>query len=152
MDTRRKPIIIRKSEIQITPLPPSIAGAKKDEDPGLLNVIIGAPKVDTKELMMGNCEINPGFAAHRWHNHVFDEGEGHKINYPKNFEEVYHIISGSGVCQWETEKGKIEEVKVSEGDTMFFPVGVTKHQLFNNSKEKINFVWMATPLVQVTSK
>ena len=41
---------------------------------------------------MGVGEVNPGHAFHRWHRHITDKAEGYEVIYPKDFEEIYHII------------------------------------------------------------
>lgn len=76
-------------------------------------------------------------------------GCGVEIIYPKNFEEVYHIISGNGVIQWKTEDGKTKEEKVSAGDTIFFPIGVAEHQLLKNGTEKMILAIFGSPTASV---
>ena len=102
----------------------------------------------SKKFAFGVGEVNPGYSLHRWHGHIEDKTEGFKIVYPMDFEEINYIVSGSGVAQWETDDGKVKEEKVRAGDTIFFPVGVAKHQLFNNSTEKMIVVYCTTPPVQ----
>ena len=59
-------------------------------------------------------------------------------------------MSGSGVVQWITEDGKVKEEKVGAGDAIFFPSGVVKHQLLNNSNEKMFMVFCGYPTAKVT--
>lgn len=145
-----KPIIIKKKDIQMSPIP--LGG--KEGDAGMWSIVIDSPAVDTKGVVLGTAEVNPGFSAHRWHTHTVDviEALGLEINYHKDFEEFYYIISGSGVIQWESENGKVEEVKVGAGDVAFFPRDVAKHQLLNNGTEKLIMVWGGSPLAQIVAK
>lgn len=150
MKTVIAPTVIKKSEIQMMPCLTAKAG--KGKDPGLLSLAINPPQVNTKALTAGTAEINPGFAPHAWHTHDFDKGEGFEVNYPNGFEELYYITSGSGVVQWETEEGKVKELKVDKGDFIFFPIGVAKHQVLNTGSKKLTMVWAGTPTVAVTPK
>jgi len=138
------PKIIRSEDIKSYPLP----GA--DENSGWIKRIIYPPHVVTKGTIFGIAEVIPGYSPHRWHTHTKDKGEGFELIYPKDFEEIYHIISGSGVMQWKTEDGKIKEEKVSAGDTIFFPVGVVEHQLLNNGNERMKIVYCGGPQLNVT--
>lgn len=146
----KKPTIIKKKDIQMLPIP--FGG--KEGDAGMWSMVIDSPAVDTKGVLFGTAEVNPGYAAHRWHTHTIDkiDAAGLEIVYSKNFEEFYYIVSGSGVCQWESKDGKIEEVTVTAGDVMFFPRGVMKHQLLNNGSEKIVMVWGGSPLNTIVKK
>ena len=99
---------------------------------------------------MGVSEVNPGYSIHRWHRHVTDKAEGYQVVYPENFEEVYHIIRGSGVIQWKPEKGGMREEKVKAGDTVFLPVDVVEHQLLNTGTEKMYLVFCGSPTPRVT--
>jgi oxalate decarboxylase/phosphoglucose isomerase-like protein (cupin superfamily) len=82
--------------------------------------------------------------------HITDKAEGYEVFYPKDFEEIYHIVHGSGIIQWKTEDGKIKEEKVAAGDTIFLPVDVAEHQLLNNSTEKMFVVFCGNPTPKVT--
>ena len=139
--------IFRSNEID--PLP--LIGFKGIEE-GWMKRIIYPQNIATKGVFFGTAEVNPGYSPHRWHNHVADKAEGYEVVYPKDFEEIYYIVSGTGVMQWSTEDGKIKEEKVTAGDVVFFPAGVAKHQLLNNGTEKIVMVFCGTPPAKVTLK
>jgi uncharacterized cupin superfamily protein len=111
--------IFRSSEID--PLP--LIGFKGTEE-GWMKRVIYPQNVATKGVFFGVAEVNPGHSPHRWHNHVADKAEGYEVVYPENFEEIYYIVSGTGVVQWSTEDEKIKEEKVTAGDVVFFPAGV----------------------------
>ncbi len=100
---------------------------------------------------MGVSEVNPGYSIHRWHRHTSDKAEGYSVTYPESFEEIYHIIRGTGVIQWKTGGGKISEKPVGPGDTLWFPAGVVEHQLLNNGPEKMYIVFCGSPTPQVTT-
>lgn len=144
----KHPKIIRKNEIEKTPIP--FGG--KEGDAGLWSVVIKPPDVDTKQMTVGTAEVNPGYAAKRWHTHTKDrfENVGLEITFPENFEEVYYLTKGSGILQWENEEGKIEEREVTAGDFMFFPTDVAKHQFFNNGTEKAVITWVGSPVALPT--
>ena len=116
---------------------------------GSIKRIIYPQNVNTKGLIFGFVEVYPGHAPHRWHNHVTDKAPGFEVVYPKDFEEVYYILSGRGVVQWKTEAGKVKEKEVGPGDTIFFPVGVPEHQLLNNGTEKMTIVYCGTPTTSI---
>jgi mannose-6-phosphate isomerase-like protein (cupin superfamily) len=139
--------IFRSNEID--PLP--LIGSKGTEE-GWMKRVIYPQNVATKGVFFGVAEVNPGHSPHRWHNHVADKAEGYEVVYPENFEEIYYIVSGTGVVQWSTEDEKIKEEKVTAGDVVFFPAGVAKHQLLNNGTEKIVMVFCGTPTAKVTLK
>jgi mannose-6-phosphate isomerase-like protein (cupin superfamily) len=137
--------IIRPDAVEPTLLP-----ATRGKEAGWLKRIVFPPNVDTKGAFFGVAEVNPTYSVHRWHSHVRDKAEGYEVVYPENFEEVYYIISGTGVVQWKTDGGKVKEENVSAGDTMFFPIGVAEHQLVNTSDEKMFVAFFGTPLHKVT--
>lgn len=134
--------IFRLTDIESAPL-----AAAPSKEGGYMKRIIFPDNVDTKGVIFGFSEIDPGHSPHRWHNHKADKGPGFEIVYPQNFEEVYYIISGSGTIQWKTEEGNIEERKVGAGDTIFFPADVGEHQLLNTGTEKITMVYCGSPIV-----
>jgi mannose-6-phosphate isomerase-like protein (cupin superfamily) len=136
--------IIRSGDVESTP-PPA-----HGKEAGWIKRIVYPPHVKTKGLILGVSEVNPGFAVHRWHRHVSDKAEGYEVVYPKDFEEVYYIVEGSGLMQWKTETGEIEEEKVSGGDAVFLPVDVVEHQLLNRGTEKMVVVFCGYPTPQVT--
>jgi mannose-6-phosphate isomerase-like protein (cupin superfamily) len=122
----------------------SIPGAGREA--GWMKRIVHPANINTKSTFMGLAEVNPGHSPHRWHIHIKDKAEGYEITYPEGFEEVYHIIRGSGTVQWKTADGQVKEEGVSAGDTIFFPPGVGEHQLLNNGSEKIYMVFCGSPL------
>jgi mannose-6-phosphate isomerase-like protein (cupin superfamily) len=137
--------IIRSGDVE--PTPPAGSG----KEAGWTKRIVFPPHVITKNsFFLAVSEVNPGQSPHRWHHHLGDKGPGHEIIYPKDFEEVYHIVSGNGVVQWKTETGKTKEEKVGKGDTIFFPVGVGEHQLLNNGPEKMAIVICGAPTHKIT--
>ena len=137
--------IIRSGDAESTPLP----GAS-GKDAGWIKRVVYPPHARTKGLFMGVSEFNPGYSVHRWHRHIRDKAEGYEVVYPKDFEEIYYIVSGNGVAQWKTEDGQIKEEKVSAGDTIFLPVDVAEHQLLNNGTEKMVVVFCGNPTPKVT--
>ena len=142
------PKIIRASEVISAQLP----GAT-EAHAGWIKRILYPPKVETKGLFFGVAEFNPGYSVHRWHTHTEDKAEGYEVVYPENFEEIYYIIRGAGAMQWKAGDGQIiREEKVTAGDTIFMPVGIVEHQLFNNGNEKMVIVFCGTPTAKVTLK
>lgn len=137
------PKILRPGDIAPDPLP----GAGKNS--GWLKRIIYPHTIGSKGITFGIAEVLPGYSPHRWHTHTIDKGEGFEFIYPKEFEEIYHIIKGRGVVQWKEKDGRIKEKKVKAGDTILFPIGVVQHQLLNNSKEKMLLVFCGSPPVKV---
>lgn len=133
--------ILKLNNIESRLLP----GARSEEG-GWMKRVVCPANVNTKGTVMGVSEVNPGYSPHRWHTHTIDRAEGYEIVYPEKFEEIYHIVRGSGVVQWKTEDGHIKEEKVGAGDTIFFPVGVAEHQLYNNSSEKIVVIFCGSPI------
>jgi len=142
------PKIIRASEVESAQLP----GAE-EAHVGWIKRIVYPPKVETKGVFFGVAEFNPGHSVHRWHTHTRDKSEAYEVVYPENFEEIYYIIRGAGVMQWKAVDGQIiKEEKVTAGDTIFMPVGIVEHQLFNNGNEKIVMVFCGYPTAKVTLK
>jgi mannose-6-phosphate isomerase-like protein (cupin superfamily) len=135
--------IIRSKDVEARPLPGAEEGA------GTVKRIIYPPDVKTKGIFMGIGEAIPGYSPHRWHSHKHDKAEGYEVIYPDNFEEIYFIIQGTGVMQWKTKDDRIEEREVGPGDTIFMPVGVPEHQLFNNGREKMVLLYCGSPTPQV---
>ena len=124
--------------------PDRLVGASGFEA-GWMKRIIYPKNVVTRGSFFGVAEVNPGFSPHTWHNHQSYKEEGFELIYPKDFEEVNYIISGSGIIQWNSKGGKIKEEKVSSGDAIFFPAGVAKHQIFNNGSAKMLMVFCGCP-------
>jgi oxalate decarboxylase/phosphoglucose isomerase-like protein (cupin superfamily) len=143
-----EPKIIRASGVESAQLP----GAKEIQA-GWIKRILYSPKIQTKGVFFGVAEINPGYSVHRWHTHTEDKAEGYEVVYPENFKEIYHIIGGTGVMQWKPVDGQsIKEEKATAGDTIFMPVGIVEHQLFNNGNEKMVMVFCGHPTAKVIPK
>jgi oxalate decarboxylase/phosphoglucose isomerase-like protein (cupin superfamily) len=106
----------------------------------------------TEKMFLNLDEVNPGFTPHRWHTHTKDKTEESEIDYPKDFEEIYFILSGRGVIQWKTESGEIQEQEAGPGDTIHMPPGIGEHQLLNNGPEKMILIVMGCPPPQKTYK
>jgi mannose-6-phosphate isomerase-like protein (cupin superfamily) len=126
--------IIKADEVQ----PQNIRGEPKDA--GQIRRIVA-----TDKFFFNVDEISPGFSPHRWHQHTKYTHDGQLVEYPPDFEEIYHIVSGRGVIQWKTAKGDIGEQAVGPGDTIHMPPDVVEHQLFNNGSEKITMVVVGVP-------
>lgn len=141
------PVVVKFNEVEAKSLP-----GTEHENAGWIRRVIYPPNVITKGSFFGVAEVKPDFSPHRWHSHVKDCAAGYEVVYPKDFEEIYHIISGSGVVQWRTADGAVKEQKVGAGDTIFFPVGVSEHQLFNDGKQKIRLIFCGSPTASVTFK
>ncbi len=138
--------IVRGTEVD----PQTLPGAS-EKKAGWIKRIIYPHQVGTKGIVMGVAEVNPGNPLHRWHDHIRDDAEQYELVFPENFEEIYYIIEGSGVVQWKTaEAARIREERVFSGDTVFFPAGVAKHQLFNDSNEKMRVLYCGSPLPKMT--
>ncbi|MFH1335582.1 MAG: hypothetical protein ABII96_03610 [Candidatus Zixiibacteriota bacterium] len=137
--------IIRSKDVEATP-PPGAEGKHQ----GWMKRIVYPPHATTKGSFFGVAEVNPGYSVHRWHRHISDKAEGYEVIYPKDFEEIYHIVSGSGVIQWKPEGDKIKEEKVTAGDTILLPVDVVEHQLLNSGSEKMFIVFCGSPTPKVT--
>ena len=134
--------IIKQADVK-----PSLLRGVKSKDAGWIKRIVHPlNNVDTKGVVMGIVEAGPGYSAHQWHQHTRDKGVDYEIVYPEGFEEIYYILSGSGMIQWKNEDGKIEEEKVGAGDTIFFPEGVAEHQLLNNSQDKLVAIYFGSPI------
>ncbi len=103
-------------------------------------------KIITTERFFFNVdEIAPGHSPHYWHKHDQYVHEGIKVEYPADFEEIYFVLSGTGVIQWKTESGEIREQQVGPGDTIHMPPDVVEHQLLNNSTEAIRIAVVGVP-------
>ena len=129
-----------------------IPGASDEKAGGYKRIIYPSnitSYVNPKNVWMAYSAVNPGYSPHRWHTHTRDKYKGYEVEYPKDLEEIYYIISGSGVVQWKTEEGKIKEEKVSAGDIVFFPINVAENQLFNNGTEKLEMVAFGCPLPKI---
>lgn len=101
--------------------------------------------ISTKSFFFNIDEISPGYSPHHWHRHTKYRAEGVEVEYPADFEEIYFVISGSGVIQWKTASGEIQEQQVGPGDTIHMPPDVTEHQLLNNGKETIRIAVVGVP-------
>lgn len=136
--------IVRLEDVERDPLP------DVEEGVGFLKRIIYPHKTPAKGFFFGVGEAPPGYSIHRWHHHSVDRAKGLEVVYPENFEELYFIIRGSGVVQWEVDGGKIREEKVKVGDTIFFPPGSPKHQLLNTGDEDMFVALCGSPPIKVT--
>ena len=139
--------VVRSVEVEATQLP----GAA-DKDSGWIKRIIYPPNVNPKGILMGIAEVNPGYSPHRWHTHTRDETKDHETIYAETFEEIYYIITGSGVVQWKSQDGSMMEKKVAAGDTVFFPIGAPEHQLLNNGTQKMVILFSGAPPVKFIPK
>jgi len=137
--------IFKLSEAESRPLP-----AQKENAGWVKRVIYPPHFITNNGTFFGVGEVNPGFSPHRWHNHDRDKAEGYSVEYPKNFEEIYYIVSGTGVMQWKTPDGKVKEEKVGPGDTIYMPGDAPQHQLLNNGTEKITLIFCGSPTAKVT--
>jgi len=135
--------------IHLDDVKPNTLIGTSEQSAGWLKRIIYSPNVNTKGILLGVAEINPGHSPHRWHTHTTDKTETHKTIYPDTFEEVYFIIEGNGVVQWLEDDGSIGEKRVKAGDSIFFPVGVPKHQLLNDSNSKMTILYAGGPPVKI---
>lgn len=90
-------------------------------------------------------EVNPGYSPHCWHRHTQYEADGQKVEYAPDFEEIYFIVSGTGVMQWKTEAGETREQPVGPGDVIHMPAGVVEHQLLNNGTEPVRLAVVGVP-------
>lgn len=101
--------------------------------------------IATEKFYFNVDEVSPGFSPHRWHRHDRYRAGNVEVEYPADFEEIYFILSGSGVVQWKTDSGEIGEQEVGPGDTIYMPPGVVEHQLLNNGTEKIRLAVVGVP-------
>ena len=99
----------------------------------------------TEKLFFAIDEINPGFCPHQWHRHTKFRTESVEVVYPRDFEEIYFIISGHGVMQWKTDSGETLEQQVGPGDMIHMPPDVVEHQLLNNGSETIRMAVVGVP-------
>lgn len=89
--------------------------------------------------------IAPGHSPHSWHKHDQYVHDGVKVEYPADFEEIYFVLGGSGLLQWKTTSGGIQEQQVGPGDTIYMPPDVIEHQLLNNTGEDIRIAVIGVP-------
>ena len=101
--------------------------------------------VATEKFFFNIDEVRPGFSPHHWHRHTKYTTEGHEVEYPPDFEEMYFILSGRGVIQWKTDTGEIREQQVGPGDAIHMPPDVVEHQLLNNGGETIRLAVVGVP-------
>jgi oxalate decarboxylase/phosphoglucose isomerase-like protein (cupin superfamily) len=101
--------------------------------------------IATEKLFFNVDEVSPGFSPHHWHRHTKYTAEGVQVEYPPDFEEIYFILSGSGVIQWKTESGEVAEQQVGPGDTIHMPPDAVEHQLLNNGTEKLRLAVIGVP-------
>jgi hypothetical protein len=138
------PRILRLKDIEPQPLT-----GTKNKDGGWVKGITFPHNAFVKgTIFFRRQEVMPGHSPHRWHTHTIDRCEGYELIFPKDFVEVYHIISGKGVVQWRAKNGKIREEEVSDGDSIFFTVEMGEHQLLNNGTEKMFMITFGGPAPQ----
>jgi mannose-6-phosphate isomerase-like protein (cupin superfamily) len=137
--------VIRLSDVKSNPLPGSSA-----KNAGWMKRVVYPQNAGAKGVFLGVVEAKPSYSPHRWHSHIKDKAKGYEVVYPKGFEEIYYIVSGRGVVQWKTEEGGMKEEKVRAGDVIFFPRGVSEHQVFNNGTKKMVVVFCGSPPPKVT--
>jgi mannose-6-phosphate isomerase-like protein (cupin superfamily) len=101
--------------------------------------------IATEKFFFNIDEVNPGQSPHPFHRHVKYRSATHEVDYPDDFEEIYHILSGHGVIQWKTDSGEMHEQKVGPGDTVYMPPDVVEHQLLNNGSETIRMAVVGVP-------
>jgi mannose-6-phosphate isomerase-like protein (cupin superfamily) len=101
--------------------------------------------IATEKFFFNIDEVMPGKSPHHWHRHVKYKTETHEVDYPDDFEEIYHILSGRGVIQWKTDSGETHEQDVGPGDTVYMPPDVVEHQLLNNGSETIRMAVVGVP-------
>ena len=126
--------IVRSGEVQ----PQNMRGQGKEA--GQIRRIIA-----TDKLFFNVDEVSPGHSPHHWHKHTKYQVDGHEIEYPADFEEIYFILGGRGVVQWKTDSGEIREQEVGPGDTIHMPPDVVEHQLLNNGTENIRLAVIGVP-------
>jgi len=129
---------------------PQLLPGALEKKAGWIKRLIYPDNVGAERIVIGVAEANPGYSIHPWHTHTRYKSKGIELVYPENFEEIYYIIRGSGVVQWKTQSGRIREKKVIAGDSIFFPVGVSEHQLLNKSRKKILVLYCGSPIPKVT--
>lgn len=126
--------IIKADDVKSDPIRGSGEGA------GQVHRIIA-----TENFFFNIDEVNPGHSPHHWHRHEDYKTETHQVEYPDDFEEIYYILSGTGLIQWKTESGEIGEQEVGPGDTVFTPPDVVEHQLLNTGSETIRMAVVGAP-------
>ena len=126
--------IVRSSEVE----PQNIRGFGKEA--GQIKRIIA-----TEKFFFNVDEVSPGFSPHHWHRHTKYRTGNLEVEYPPDFEEMYFILSGTGVIQWKTESGEVREQAVGPGDAIHMPPDVVEHQLLNNGTQKIRLAVVGVP-------
>jgi oxalate decarboxylase/phosphoglucose isomerase-like protein (cupin superfamily) len=101
--------------------------------------------LSTEKFFFNIDEVSPGYSPHHWHRHTKYVFEGHEIEYPEDFEEIYFIMSGQGILQWKSDDGRTCEQAVGPGDTIHMPPGVAEHQLFNDGTQTIRLAVVGVP-------
>lgn len=129
-----KPIIIKTEKLKMVEWP---GGGK--------GWVLTAPSLcGAKSLYVGIEYVEPGKSPHRWHDHIYDRGDDFEVIYPEDFEESYIIVKGSGTLfyEWDGEK---KNIKVKEGDAIYFPPNIGKHELINTGEDIMILVFAGTP-------
>ncbi len=75
---------------------PQVLPGALEKKAGWIKRLIYPDNVGAEGIVMGIAEANPGYSIHPWHTHTRYESKGIELVYPKNFEEIYYIIKGSG--------------------------------------------------------
>jgi mannose-6-phosphate isomerase-like protein (cupin superfamily) len=107
--------------------------------------------IATSKLFFNVDEVNPGFSPHSWHRHTKYRSEGVEVEYAADFEEIYFILSGTGVVQWKSESGEVRSQSVGPGDVIHMPADVVEHQLLNDGAEPIRLAVVGVPPPKRTS-
>lgn len=107
--------------------------------------MLASPSVcDSKFLYVGIEYVEPGESPHRWHSHDYDKGEKFEVLYPKDFEESYVIIQGHGTLYYDLD-GKRAHREIGEGNAIFLPRGMPKHELVNTGNKTMSLVFAGAP-------
>ena len=129
-----EPIIVRKSESTKVKWPGGGEGW-----------VLASPSLCATAFLYAGIEyVKPGESPHRWHSHDYDKGDKFEVIYPKDFEEVYIIIEGQGILYYDVDGRKVHK-KVDEGDAVFFPHGMAKHELVNTGTKTMILVFAGAP-------
>jgi len=101
--------------------------------------------IATEKVFLNIDEVNPGHTPHKWHRHTAYEAEGVRVEYAQDFEEIYFVLSGTGIMQWRSEDGGTGEQAVGPGDAIHMPAGVIEHQFLNNGTEPVRLAVIGVP-------
>lgn len=118
---------------------------------GAIRRIIYPDTVGSARLFIGVAEFGPGTAPHVFHRHGTEVIRGRRLSYAPDFEEFYFVIDGSGMMQWKLEDGRLVEVPVQAGDSVYMPPGVVEHRIFNTGPGLMRVLYGGTPPARVES-